>query len=142
MDHSVDFFLLCENVIIDDKARASIINIYDAIFATQLPALHGNLHFISRVTPKAKVKDSVKAKCGLSIKSPSGKERLMIKSNDVEIEFTKERPSMIVNVQIPGVVFDEFGEYTASFSVNDKAVAKTKFSVITMEEENAKTNSK
>ena len=49
MTVSVNFFLLCENFIVDDKQRPSIINIYDNIWSQQFPATHPKLVYASNI---------------------------------------------------------------------------------------------
>lgn|GEM_PF-3220810 len=128
MKPDIDFFILCENVITDEFKKISIINIYDAIYATELPAVHQNLHFIARMTFKAPMQDKLSVDYYLSIKGPNGLERLVdpVPFNN---ELFKGQKNLIINIHIPAAIFDEFGSYTAALVMNKKEVAKKEFEV-------------
>jgi len=125
-----NFFILCENTILDNEKRISLINIYDIIYAAKLPAMHGKLVLAGNMTlqdPTAKDKE---IEFSLSIKSPSGKE--MIKSasklrREIDISLSEQAIGLIFTVN--GVIFEEFGRYSATLSKDSKEIMSLSFSV-------------
>ena len=134
MKLDVDYFLLCENTIFDNKGRVSIINIYNVINVYDLPANHESMVFISRIEAK-NLEREVNIKGRISIIAPSGKEKLPKKSNMFELSFSKGQLSQLIEVKIPNVVFDELGEYSTSLIVASKKLKSQYFEIRKVEKD-------
>jgi hypothetical protein len=128
MPIQIDYFILAENIIIDSRFRLSIINTYDSINAERLPAVHSNLNFAARFLPGEDIKAGAKLKVQLSIKSPSGKEKIP-SSNELEVGIDDPTQPATVNIQIPSIVLDEYGLYAATLRVSNRPIAKRTFNV-------------
>lgn len=119
MNMSVDYFILCENSITDPLGKVSMIGTYDSIYAEKLPALHSGMHFVIRLLA-TDLKARQKKLFSFVIKSPSG-ERLGLEGFDsMEVEFTKDRPAININLAISGIVLNEFGIHEAILTENKK----------------------
>jgi len=116
------FFVLCENYLVDDKQRPSIINMYDSIFAPEFPATHQLLKYAGNIEIKnPKTVNHVHLQ--LKLEDPDGE--LVFES---PVQEAKIVPNM--DEQIIGAVFDmqmvpfkQAGRYTASLIVNDAVIA-------------------
>jgi len=126
-----NFFLICENVIMDDKKRVSLINLYDFIIAPQLPAYHGRLFFAINITVSGANQKENKLAMKLLIKSPSGQD--IIKNPPVQIREVRpiqESQKVGIIFGVDGVVFNEYGNYIAIVYINDKEEASLNIQVI------------
>ncbi len=116
------FFVLCENYIVDDKQRPSVINMYDSIFAPEFPATHQLLKYAANIeVQQSKKTDHVH----LQLKLEGSDGDLVFES---PVQEAKIMPNM--DDQISGAVFDiqmvpfpAAGRYTASLLVNDTVIA-------------------
>ena len=130
MDVRVEYFLLCENSLTDDSGKVSIINIYINIIAPQVPFAHRELHYVALCTRNKGIDNEHVVSVNFSIVTPSGKEKLPRKQNTMDVTFPAGKAELAVHLSIPGVVLEEFGEYTAAMRLNDKLSAKKVFKVI------------
>jgi len=115
------FFVLCENYLVDDKQRPSIINMYDSIFAPEFPATHQLLKYAANIEIKnPKAVDHVHLQ--LKLEGPDG---------DLIFESPVQDAKIVPNMdeQIIGAVFDmqmvpfpQAGRYTASLIVNNEVL--------------------
>lgn len=126
-----NFFITCENVIIDEKNRVSLINLYDFIFAQKLPAYHGRLYFVGNVKvikPTDKInKFSIK----ITINTPSGKPVIINQPvQNINVNTSWEEQNIGSVFAIDGIVFNEFGDYKASLLINEEEVAHLNIKVI------------
>lgn len=116
------FFVLCENYLVDEKQRPSIINMYDSIFAPEFPATHQLLKYVGNIEiQQPKAVDHIHLQ--LKLEGANG---------DVVFESPVQEAKIVPNMddQIIGAVFDmqmvpfpEAGRYSASLIVNDKVIA-------------------
>lgn len=131
MKFQVEFFLLCENVIIDQKNKASIINLYDRIFAEKLPAQHPRFVFFTSILFSNQTENSQKAIVTLSVKTPSGVESVMVKTPaQFDIPHHTNSGKIGTILEIPNPILTEYGEYTAEILVNGKVLKSKVFDVV------------
>ncbi len=115
------FFVLCENYMVDDKQRPSIINMYDSIFAPEFPATHQLLKYAGNIEIKnPKTVNHVHLQ--LKLEGPD---------DDLVFESPVQDAQIVPNLddQIIGAVFDmqmvpfpKAGRYTASLIVNNEVI--------------------
>lgn len=117
------FFVLCENYIVDEKQRPSIINMYDSIFAAKFPATHQLLKYVANLEIK-QPKSNKFIEIQLKLESSGG---------DLLFESPQQKAEIVPNMndQIIGVVFDvqmvpfeKAGRYTASLYVNGEVLGQ------------------
>lgn len=126
-----NFFLICENVIIDYKNRVSLINLYDFIIAPRIPAYHGRLFFAINITVSGASQKNHQLTAKLLIKSPSGQD--IIKnppSQEREVNPTEDSQKVGIIFGVDGVIFNEYGNYKADVVINDKIEASLDIQVI------------
>ncbi len=117
-----NYLLLCENFVLDDKQRASLINLYDIIWAQNIPALHSKLLYVANV----KVSDSGSQKkllMVLELKSPSGKTIFTANANEARITQNTKTQFVGGAFEIGMVPFQEYGAYRAILKVEGKEIA-------------------
>ena len=126
----LNYFVLCENAVLGDRNRVSLINIYDRIYASSVPAMHGRMFLVVNLLLTSVGEKDKKVLFSLSLKSPSGKE-LIENSLDLEKEVnTKIETQKFGNIfEVNGVIFTEFGIYEAILSVNNDKLASLSFEV-------------
>lgn len=126
-----NYFLLCENAIVGEKGKASIISIYDVVFADKLPAAHGKLIFVANYKLELETKDGAEIEVRVSLKSPSNKE--LVEKDGLRVNKVLDRSKKIQSMgdifEVNGVVFNEYGLYKCVLSVNGKEIAVTQFEV-------------
>ncbi len=123
-----NFFLLCENFLLDDKQRASLINLYDLIWADEFPVTHLALKFVANV----KVHDNKsKENISLSVNIIDSKSKSLFKLTTPPIVIkknTKEQTAgAVFDMQL--VTFPAEGEYTAILSCDEEKIATHKIEV-------------
>lgn len=115
------FFVLCENYLVDEKQRPSIINMYDSIFAPEFPATHQLLKYAGNI----EIQDAKSVNhIHIQLKLEGPDKTLVFES---PVQEAKIVPNM--KDQIIGAVFDmqmvqfpSAGRYTASLIVNEKVL--------------------
>ncbi len=122
-----NFFLICENAILDEKGLVSLIKIFDTIHAKKLPGIRPQLTFVANLSVQELSKKEEKITMSIKLISPSGKE---MKFLDVTRKIKRKKQQsqnegLIMDVS--GIQFLEFGQYKALLNVNGKALAGLSF---------------
>lgn len=126
-----NLILVCEKALIGQQGKVSFIDIFEKVFAENVPALRGDI-FIAASFIFTDIKSSdTKAEFVLSIKSPSNKEMLKIPpKQERQIYNVNKVYKTGIIFGINNVVFGEFGKYIIKIFVNNKEKAKTDIEVI------------
>jgi hypothetical protein len=117
-----DFFLVCENFIVDQQNRITIINAFNDVNGTGVPMLGPK--FVIAFAFRVELDDSGEEVIGnLSIKTPSGRE--MSKAIERELNHKKTTDEQILGgaFAINSPVFPEFGPYKITLKLNGKVAA-------------------
>jgi len=122
--YKLEYLVICEDVINGDNAKTSLINIFQVVNSTVVPAVCSRLKVAFRVVPAEPPMGIIKM--NISIKSPSGK---VVVGADGEIPTTKlvGDKSLSTSVDFSGLVMEEAGKYTVALKVGEKVVGKTYF---------------
>ena len=119
MDIKKNILLVCENAILDESKRLSLINTFDVLYAPSIPVRHDKFFVVGNFRiEKATVKDK-NLELSVTITSPSGKE--LIQKPPV-ITRPVDHAGSVQNIggifEMRGVIFPEFGDYKINFFVN------------------------
>ena len=128
----LDYFLLCENVINDQQGRISLINIFDTINVTALPAIQPKLCLAFAVYLDSEQQKRGEVKFKLDVLKPSESSLLSAEGKgEIKPVMSKNnvQPKLAANLELAGVVFDEVGLYTAHLYVGSKLISSTTFEV-------------
>lgn len=121
MNIEKNFLLVCENVILDDKNKLSLIGTFNAINVLKLPAAH-NLFVVANLGIK-EVKKPTNIKLKVEVVAPTGKQ---IVQNPPVIEKELEVKDAVQNVggifEMRNMVFAEIGIYEINLIVNEKQI--------------------
>lgn len=126
-----NFFLLCENAIIDKENRATIVNLYDVINTQNLPAAVPQVTLVANFKLIKTKKEELKAKISVSVSivSPSGKIIFNSPKQEREIEKNKDIQILGLFINIQGVILSEFGIYSVKLSADNNEIAQLSFEV-------------
>lgn len=102
-DIKLNFLHICENAFFSDDKKLNIINIFDIINISNLPAIHPRFSLATGLFG-----DITKHKLFIEIKSPSGIPILESEYKEIK-ENMKNKTNLVIN--IVGVVFKEIGKY-------------------------------
>jgi hypothetical protein len=127
MKIKIEFLVLCENAIATPDNKLSLINIYDIIKAPNLPAYHGELTFAGKIIAE-EIGKQKKLVGNISILSPSGKEMVLNGSSERDLADGKNTQKINIIFGVSGVLFSEYGEYTAIFTFHETSY-KLNFSI-------------
>lgn len=122
-----NFFLICENAILDEKGLISLIKIFDTIHAEKLPAIRPQLTFVANLIVQELSKKDENITMSIKLISPSGK---AVKFPDVTRKIKRkgqktQNEGLIMDIS--GIRFLEFGQYKALLSVNGKQLSGLSF---------------
>lgn len=114
-----NYFLLCENAIVGERGKLSLINIYELIYAEKLPASHGKLILVSSFTLDIENSAEDKVIVSLDVISPS-KKSMLEKEILVEKKLDEATKKQTIGdvLEVNGVVFSEYGQYECVLKVN------------------------
>lgn len=116
------FFVLCENYIVDEKQRPSIINMYDSVFASEFPATHQLLKYVANIEIK-NPKSTKHISLQLTLDSPNGASIFESPVQKAQIVPNMDEQIIGAVFDIQAVPFEAPGRYTASLTVNDEVLA-------------------
>lgn len=118
-----NLFVLCENTILDNNGKLTVVNIYDMIYADTVPAVHGRLYFVANIKLQDLSKEDSKVAVKLYIKSPSNIDMLpQAPTLEIQPDLSKKIQNIGIRLEVNGVVFSEFGTYEAIFKIGDKTL--------------------
>ena len=115
---------LCNDLIEDAKSHnRSVIGIFNGIGAAQVPTLHPRLSILASVgnaDPRTPVK--------VVVQTPGGQELFSANGETLDGDRTSVTDFPL---EVPGVVFPEFGVYSILLYVGDELIARRHFNVFT-----------
>lgn len=133
-----DLFLCAENVVLDGRNRVSIINIFDKVLTPGVPALMGRLMFFARCYVYNTSPSDTEIKVLIELTAPSGDKIGLPEPVSAVVKPSEEGPQTIGTVvEVPNIVFGEFGTYIADYSVNGEKVSSTSLEVVRQDANNA-----
>jgi hypothetical protein len=125
----VNYFLLCENFILDIGKRGTIVNIFDQVLASELPATA--LRFMFALSINMEEKDIEGASPSLRIEIIHVEsEGLVAKIQSSSLEMTSQGNLLAPLDLSGGITFNSWGDHVANLYVNDKIAAEYKFGVV------------
>jgi len=130
MKISKNFFLLCENTILDKSNRLTIVNLYNIVNSEKLPGVPVQFTLVANLKIEAEKKNKKlpnKINVSLIIKSPSEKKIFEFPEQFREIDQKKREQDIGVVMNIQGLALPEFGKYKVNLLVDDKKVASLPF---------------
>lgn len=125
-----NFFLLCENTVLGQNNKLTIVNLYDALFAESVPIMPQNFTLVANLNLQEVKKTDKLINLGISIISPSGEDILKRKFRQKrEIDPTKKNQKVGIVINLLGIPFPEYGSYLIKLLANRKEVSSLVFSV-------------
>jgi hypothetical protein len=127
--NKVNFFLLCENFIADDKGRISLINVFDAVNSSTKVATPSK--FVIAIGMRLSKQDLQVRKINMqaSLLDPNSK-TVFKGEGSGEIPEDKMGATVVSPLDLSGKLqFKVSGKYTARLFVNNKKYAETYFNV-------------
>jgi hypothetical protein len=125
-----DYVLLCENLLVDDTGKVTIVNAFDTIYVDQVPTIQPALFFVAQViVEQSEKKDEGTTNFVLKVVGPSKKEIL---SNTMEVKINSELPLQknVIGVQLGAMPLEEFGTYQFILSFDSKKIVQRDLTVI------------
>lgn len=126
----LDYLIICENVIVDQRARISAINIFDNINVTNLPARHSGFHVLFRINPDKK--SSTK---GLNIRIAfrvigPGQEVLVEGKAEMKDLSIKKGAGLASSADLSNTAFTKPGIHKVELELNGRILGEREFEVI------------
>jgi len=125
-----DYVLLCENLIIDQTGKVTIVNAFDTIYTESLPAIHAALYFVAQIIVEgSEKKDEDSTSFDLKVLSPS---KNAILSNTMKLKINSALPTqkIILAAQLNGMPIEELGTYQFILTHNSKMVVQRSLEVV------------
>jgi len=116
-----NFLLVCENAILDESKRLSLINTFDILFAPNVPVRNDKFFVIGNFRIEKATGIDKNLEFSVTITSPTGKE-IIVNPPVITKPFNHgDLPQNVGGIfEMRGVIFSEFGEYKINFFVNKK----------------------
>ncbi|HVQ44622.1 MAG TPA: hypothetical protein VMT30_06695 [Candidatus Saccharimonadia bacterium] len=130
MKHTTEYLLLCENVIVGEQGKASLINLYDRIFADTLPVAAPAMYFAFSVSLTNDSENELPIQLELKILAPDGKPldtNLQINALKLPHDAVSQKIGGAIAVQ--ALTFSVYGDYRANFTINDSLIGTKVFAV-------------
>jgi len=128
MNIKKNFLLVCENALLDNNNKLSLIGIFSAINTSKVPAMHPNLFVVANLSIE-EIKKVTNIKLSVEIFSPSGKQIIQkppVIERPLEVKDSTQNVGCIFEIR--NILFPEFGLYDVNLVINDK-----KFETFTLE---------
>lgn len=124
MEIEKNYFLICENAILDLHSKLTVINIFEILNTKSLPVTIGRFFMVLNLTVKNPLKSDSKLTLAIGIKSPSGKNiDIKLGTIEKEIDISNNHQNIGFLVDVNNFVFNEFGIYKFIATINQKNVA-------------------
>lgn len=117
-----NFFVLCENFILDTKQRPSLINIYEIVWGESFPVTHSLLKYVINLSVLDN-KSRRELNLSVEITDPKGKSLAKVASTPISIMPDQKRQVVGALFDFHGISLPEPGTYTATLREGDKVVA-------------------
>jgi len=115
MEIEKNFFLLCENAILDDQKRLTLVNLFEVLNTNSVPVMHPQFYLVANLFIKKSYKNKT-LKVSFSIISPSGKEVLTNPPVISKPVFKGKNEGFIVRLN--RLLFSEFGKHSVKLLIN------------------------
>ena len=118
-----NFLVLCENFIVDEKGRASLINLYDIVFSESFPALHPTLKYVFNV----RIFDSGNNKSltfSFLLEDKSGKKLFEVKDSSAPVHPKMKIQNVGGVIDVINTQFDKPQQYVAKLIIDEKTIAE------------------
>lgn len=124
----VNYFLLCENLLRDDKGRITLVNIFDSIHAEKLPV--SPLKFTLAMSLLLNKEDIIDNSVNVTIEIYDSKKKIMVKIEG-NATLTTNESNLVTSVELGGrLILESFNKHTAKLSINGKPIDELKFNVL------------
>lgn len=125
----VEYFIFCENVINGERAKQTIVNTFDQIYAPKLPSIQGLLSIASKITFKQPPKKSDVFIITVNISNPSGKNIGKIELDPIkDMDSTSTGITLAINAN--GMPMNEYGTYEFDLILNEEKIASRSIEVL------------
>lgn len=132
-----DYALLCENAIIDDRKRFTIVNTFNTVWAKQVPVMHSQLFFVCNLLITGAKKGESVIPYELTVTDPMGKQILNSKLEG-KVEGSAAEVNNTLAVNLSPMPIEHFGKYIFALKYNSKIVATRTLEAKKGDEENAR----
>jgi len=128
----LDYFLLCESVLVDKADRISLINLFEVLHVAALPGTYNKFVFTFRIIPDAKLLALKKATFTLTIDGPDGKQYFKAEgAADIASHAKKTGKSKIASsLDISGFPITQTGTHIAKLFLNGEKLGDRTFEVV------------
>jgi len=124
-----NFFLLCENAVLDKDNRVTIVNIYDIVNSVDIPTVLSQFTLAANFKVSREKKETLPSKIDVlvSIFAPSGKKIFDSPKQERKIDVKKDTQNIGILANIQGINLSEFGIYNVKLLVNGNEIAQLSF---------------
>ncbi len=124
-----NFFILCENAVLDKNNRVTIVNIYDIVNSVNIPAVLHQFTLAANFKVSREKRETLPSKVEVlvSVFAPSGKKIFDSPRQEREIDIKKDTQNIGILASIQGITLPEFGIYTIKLLVASKEIAQLSF---------------
>jgi hypothetical protein len=127
-----NYFLLCENIIIDEDQKTTLVNIFDGIGSPVLPFSHPK--FVIAFSVRLEGADLKKKELKFRIELVDPEDKIIGKAEgvgDVEVNPDVKSGNVVSSIDLSNRVnFSKTGQHTARFFFNDELLSTAFFEVI------------
>lgn len=124
----VNYFLLCENLLKDEKGRITLVNIFDTINAENLPV--APLRFSIALSIKLDEEDVVDGQVKLGFEVLNAKNKAIAKAEG-RADVPNTAGNVVTVVELGGrILLDSYKEYTVKLKVNEHFTDEFKFNIV------------
>jgi len=114
------FFLFCENAILDDKKRLTLVNLFEVLNTNSVPVMLPQFYLVTNLFIKESFENKT-LKVSFSITSPSGKE-VLTNPPAITKPVSKGKNEGFI-VKLNRLLFPEFGKYSVKLLINKSEFA-------------------
>jgi len=124
-----NFFLLCENAVLDKDNRVTIVNIYDIVNSIGIPIALSQFTLAANFKVSREEKETLPSKIDVlvSIFAPSGKKIFDFPKQERKIDVKKDTQNIGILANIQGINLPEFGIYNVKLLINGNELAQLSF---------------
>lgn len=124
-----NFFLLCENAVLDKYNKVTIVNIYDIVNLVGVPKVLSQFTLAANFKVLREKKEKLPSKIDVLVLifAPSGKKIFGSPKQEREIDVKKDTQNIGILADIQGITLPEFGIYNVKLLVNSNEIAQLSF---------------
>lgn len=120
-----DYTLIAENIVVDDKNRATFVNVFDRIYATAVPTFIKS-GYITTTVNVANYKDDFVV--SLKVSDPEGE--VVAETPAQKPELNEEKTSFSIIAEVSGMPINNFGKYSFEFIYKDQVIGFRQIDVV------------